>query len=227
MPVQKKNSFKSKDQNSEFWDERNQKKIFLISLLIVFLIVLLIVLVVVGQHHKESKKNNFSVSKTQNTNVYTTRATTIPVTQSNNSYYVNLGEEEANGTTNGVVFTVVSSISKEPNYYYFYGGKFDSTYTGLAPDAINFTSQGLPAGYYYVKNGVFQKNFRGLVSRDYYMRIVEHGKEQSNYNGEIRIGRKMKGVRWKWDCSNGAVLQYETGRLDNWVDPEMDWELLD
>lgn len=216
-------------------EAQNYKKAYLVTIGIMVLI--LIIILVIGISRAQTRKQEQAIS---NPNVSrsvtdsseneeqrtTTNPVTVPVKTAKNGIYMNSNDPEMNGAVDGAVYTIIPSISKKPNYYYFCMGKFDPTYTGLIQDGLNSDIHGYPAEYYYMKNGVFQKNFRGLVARSNYMRVVIHGREQLHYNGDIRIGPKARDIRWKWPVQNGAVLQYETGRLDNYVDPTTDWELL-
>lgn len=223
-------------------NQRPDKKAYIVTVLIIVILLVVIIIVGVARTHKSdsgsgssspsifsTKKSNVFVKKTKPTQNYTPSQAPASFVKKgkDGAYYLNTGDAETDGSVEGAVLTVIPSISEKPNYYYFISGKFDPTYTGLAQDGLNFTAEGYPAGYYYMKNGVFQKHFKGLVSRANYMRIVINGKEQTNYNGEIHIGPKPKdkAVQWIWECENGAILNYEVGRDDNFVDPETDWEL--
>lgn len=231
----------AKGPTSQMPDSGPNKKAYLVTILIIVILLAVIIIVGVARTHKSNsvsessspsisstKKSSAFAKKTKPTQNYTPpQAPASSVKKGKDgSYYLNTGDAETDGSVEGAVLAVIPSISKKPNYYYFILGKFDPTYTGLAQDGMNFTAEGYPAGYYYMKNGVFQKHFKGLVSRANYMRIVINGKEQTNYNGDIRIGPKLRDVTWKFECQNGAVLGYELGRDDNFVAPEQDWELL-
>lgn len=229
------------DESPKNLNQGPNKKAYIITILIMVIILAGILIVGVARTHKtkstltspsvssSTKKDSVFAKKTKPTQNYTPPKAPVSAVKKgkDGSYHLNTGDEETDGSVEGAVLAVIPSISEKPNYYYFISGKFDPTYTGLAQDGLNFTAEGYPAGYYYMKNGVFQKHFKGLVSRANYMRIVINGKEQTNYNGEIHIGPKPKdkAVQWIWECENGAILNYEVGRDDNFVDPETDWEL--
>lgn len=230
--------------NSQMSDEQlqqNQRKMKIITFIILALVVVIVIAVAIGNSHKDKTSTTALSAVTPGQSISRTKATTKktePTTEreisktvyktvkKKDGIYLMSNDQDFNGSCYGAILALIPSISKKPTYYQFVNGKFDPTFTGLSPDAVNYDLVGNTAGYYYMKNGVWQKHFRGLVSRANYMRIVINGQEQMDYNGEIRIGKKMKNVQWKYDCQNGAVLNYEVGRDDNFVEPEQDWELL-
>lgn len=186
---------------------KKEKKANIILIVVIVLIIALVAVIIIGNHHK--KTNNLT---TTTVNSSTTQKTTQSV-KSDDQYPIS-GDElniPDKGLYTGVGKAVIKSISSKPQLYYFNNGKFDKTFTGLA-DSLEL-KDGIPTHEYYVKNGVVQTNFTGVVSFMHYMRVIKNGVYQENYNGKVSMGGLEA------DCQNGAVLSIELGRDDGFIPP--------
>lgn len=178
-------------------------------IIIAILIVALVVVIIVG--NSKNHKND-SIATTTTTTVAQTESTT---SVSDEKYAVDGNHldmpKEDRGLYTGVAKAVIKSVSSKPQFYYFNCGTFDKTYTGLAGSLT--LKDGMPVCDYYVKNGIAQTKFTGVVSFEHYLRVIKNGIYQDDYNGKV----SLDGL--EADCENGAVLGYELGREDGFIPP--------
>lgn len=109
---------------------------------------------------------------------------------------------------------IIPSISKKPNLYFFVADHFSDEMNGLVQ--YNYDNK-----YYYMKNGVWDSHFNGLVSMNNYLRVVKNGVYQNHMNGTL----VWTDDNSKSEIRNGAVYGSELGRPDGWIYPNPSYRI--
>lgn len=203
--------------------KRKNYKPVLLTGIICLLVIVLVVLIVTGIHQttRQSEPANSPVSNrvaAESTDPFMHGASTVR--KKHGQYYIVDPDEDLKNPDGVWSYSlciekaIIPSISPKPNLYYFEEDHFSKNANGLY--LYNGDDK-----YYYMKNGVWDSHFNGLVSMNNYLRVVKNGVYQNHMNGTL----VWTDDNSKSEIRNGAVYGSELGRPDGWIYPNPSYRI--